>query len=125
MRLNVVKCKVMHVGFKNLRTKYFMTDTINGTRHEFAKTRDPSDLKSHAQVDDAVNKANIMLGTLRTFTFRGVGMWKKLYITATFGICSVRLESIFQRRYKEAGERSAACDESCSFYERQIIHGKA
>ncbi len=81
-----------------------------------------SDLKSHGQVDHTVNKANSML---RTFTFRGVGMWKKLYTTATFGICSVRLESIFQRRYKEAGERWAACDQSCSFYQRQIIHGKA
>ena len=83
MKLNFDKCKVMHVGKKNPRTMYFMTDTANGQVHELAKTDcerglgvyASSDLKSSEQVDQAVSKANSMFGMLkRTFRFRGVRM---------------------------------------------------
>ena len=39
-------------------------------------------MKSREQANQAVSKANSMLGVLkRTLTYRGVGMWKKLYNT--------------------------------------------
>jgi hypothetical protein len=90
MKLNVGKCKVMHIGFKNPRSMYYMKDIVSGQVHALEKTdleRDlgvyiSSDLKSHGQVNQAVSKANSMLGALkRTFTSRGVEMWKRLYTT--------------------------------------------
>ncbi len=62
MRLNVEKFKVMHVRFKNPKTKYLMTDSTSGNQHELAETkleRDlgvyvSSDLNSHGQVNQAV-----------------------------------------------------------------------
>jgi Reverse transcriptase (RNA-dependent DNA polymerase) len=91
MRLNFDKCKVMHIGNGNPRAEYYMTDSLNGgARHTLATTeleRDlgvyvSSDLKSHGQVNQAVNKANSMLGLLkRTFASRDVGIWTRLYTT--------------------------------------------
>ena len=90
MRLNVEKCKVLHVGRNNPRTPYFMMDSSSETRRELAKTdleRDlgvyvSHDLKHRGQVAQAANKADRMLGILkRTFTHRGIDLWKKLYIT--------------------------------------------
>jgi len=90
MKLNIDKCKVMHIGFRNPRTLYYMKDVASGQVHALQKTdveRDLgvyvcSDLKSRGQVNHAVSKANSMLGMLRrTFTYRGVGMWKRLYTT--------------------------------------------
>jgi hypothetical protein len=90
MKLNVGKCKVMHIGFKNPRVNYQMKDVVSGESRALEKTdleRDlgvyiSSDLKSRGQVNQAVSKANSMLGALkRTFTYRGVGMWKRLYTT--------------------------------------------
>ncbi len=89
MVLNISKCKVMHIGFKNPRTLYYMKDS-NGQTHALEKTdleRDlgvyiSSNLKSRGQVNQAVSKADSVLGVLkRTFMFRGADMWKRLYIT--------------------------------------------
>ena len=90
MKFNIDKCKVMHIGHKNPKFMYYMKDTDSGQAHALMKTdleRDlgvyiASDMKSRGQVNQAVSKANSMLGVLkRTFTYRGVGMWKKLYTT--------------------------------------------
>ncbi len=90
MKLNVGKCKVMHIGHKNPKVMYFMKDVSSGQPHALEKTdleRDlgvyiASDLKSHGQVNQVVSKANSMLGMLkRTFTYRGADMWKRLYTT--------------------------------------------
>ena len=41
-----------------------------------------SDLKNGGQAEHAAKKANSMLGMLkRTFRFRGVDMWRRLYTT--------------------------------------------
>jgi hypothetical protein len=90
MKLNIKKCKVMHVGFNNPRVLYYMRDISSGQSVALETTeleKDlgvyvSSDLKCRDQVNQAVNKANSMLGILkRTFTHRGVELWKRLYTT--------------------------------------------
>jgi hypothetical protein len=90
MKLNVAKCKVMHVGKKNPRAEYAMKDSVSGIWHKLAKTdveRDlgvtvASNLKSKEQVNQASNKADSVLGMLkRTFVCREIRIWKKLYTT--------------------------------------------
>ena len=88
MKLNIDKCKVMHIGYKNPKIMYYMKDTASGQAHALMKTdleRDlgvyiASDMKSRGQVNQAVSKANSVLGVLkRTFSYRGVGMWISFY----------------------------------------------
>jgi ribonucleases P/MRP protein subunit RPP40 len=90
MRLNVAKCKVMHIGKDNPKASYHMRDSLSGKLHVLEETeleRDlgvyvSHDLKSKGQVDQATNKANSVLGMLkRTFVSRDVDIWKKLYTT--------------------------------------------
>jgi len=90
MKLNVEKCRVMHIGRKNPRIKYYMKDSTNGRSHELGETdleRDlgvymSSNLKCRGQVNHAVRKANSVLGTLkRTFMSRNMTIWSKLYKT--------------------------------------------
>jgi ribonucleases P/MRP protein subunit RPP40 len=90
MRLNIEKCKVMHIGKGNPRKMYYMRDPDSGIVHELATTekeRDlgvivSSNLKSRNQIDHVVSKANSLLGRLKkTFMHRGVGLWRRLYIT--------------------------------------------
>jgi hypothetical protein len=62
MKLNVGKCKVMHIGHKNPKFMYFMKEVGSGQLHALEKTdleRDlgvykASDLKSHGQVNQVV-----------------------------------------------------------------------
>ncbi len=79
---------IMYIGFNNPRIMYYMKVVVSDQAHALEKTdleRDlgvhiSSDLKSRGQVNQAVSKANSMLCALkRTFTCRGVEMWKRLY----------------------------------------------
>ncbi len=38
MKLNIKKCKVVHVGFKNPRIMYYMKDVTIGQSHALGKT---------------------------------------------------------------------------------------
>lgn len=88
MRLNVNKCKVMHLGNSNLRFSYDMEDIISGTREMIQVTDREKDqgvmicssLDWGEQVRSAAAKANKVLGLLRnTFNSRDLVLWKKLY----------------------------------------------
>ena len=89
MRLNINKCKIMHVGKKN-NYNYTMNSYESNEPVILQKTeleRDlgiliSNDLKFTAQSNKAAATANRTLGLLKkTFRFRGVEMWKKLYTT--------------------------------------------
>ena len=80
----------MHIGHKEPEILYYMKESDNGQARALMKSDLESDLgvyiasdmNSRWQVNQATSKANSMLDVLkRTFTYRGVGMWKKLYTT--------------------------------------------
>ena len=88
MKLNIEKCKVMHIGKKNKQNNYTMKSYVNSEPISIKKTHVERDLgilisnnlKSTAQANQAASNANKKLGMLkRTFRFRGAEMWKKLY----------------------------------------------
>ena len=80
----------MHIGKKNPRTPYFMSDIQSGKKYELTKTDVERDLgvyithnlKNKEQVSRAAGKANSKLGMLtRTFVSRDAKLWKNLYTT--------------------------------------------
>ena len=88
MRLNVDKCKVMHIGRSNPKENYSMTDT-SGNVLSIEKTRlerdlgvnVSDDLKWSGHVNRTVAKANRILDMLkRTFESRDPELWKDLYV---------------------------------------------
>ena len=90
MRLNLDKCKVMHLGKNNPRTNYTMKSYDSEELIQIEKTESERDLgiqisanlKYNAQVSKAASKANSMLGMLkRTFVTRNKDIWKRLYTT--------------------------------------------
>ena len=91
MRLNVSKCKVMHLGKRNSQHNYLMSSNYGGKLSILIeKTKEEKDLgvlisnnlKFTGQANKAASEANKKLGILKkTFRFRGTGLWKKLYTT--------------------------------------------
>ena len=90
MRLNLDKCKVMHLGKKNPKINYTMKNYINDSLTIIKKTESERDLgiqvssnlKYNDQISIATSKANKILGILkRTFITRDEIIWKKLYTT--------------------------------------------
>ena len=90
MKLNIDKCKVMHIGPKNPGSNYTMTDKTTNEKHTLETTtveRDlgvliSADLKIKSQVDKATSQGNRMLGLAkRTFVSRDTNLWLKLYKT--------------------------------------------
>ena len=90
MKLNIDKCKIMHIGKKNNRNNYTMKSYIKNERTQLIKSQVEKDLgvlisydiKSSAQANQAASNANKKLGMLkRTFRSRGADTWKKLYTT--------------------------------------------
>jgi gas vesicle protein len=90
MRLNLDKCKVMHLGKRNPKINYTMKNYNNDLSTIIEKTESERDLgiqvssnlKYNDQISIATSKANKMLGTLkRTFITRDKIIWKKLYTT--------------------------------------------
>ena len=90
MRLNIEKCKIMHIGKKNNSHNYTLSNYNNNERISLVKTDLESDLgiliskdlKFEAQVNKAASKANMSLGMLKsTFKSRVAIMWKKIYTT--------------------------------------------
>jgi hypothetical protein len=90
MRLNLSKCKIMHIGRGNPSAHYTLMDLDNGKTSTIKSTESEldlgvlirSDLKASDQVDKAAAKANQMLNLLRkTFLSRDADLWKKLYTT--------------------------------------------
>jgi hypothetical protein len=88
MQLNAEKCKIMHLGKKNISSTYTMLDSSAGRLHTLAPTtceKDlgifiTSDLKTAKQASYAASKANSVLGQLKkTFVSRDLIIWKKLY----------------------------------------------
>jgi hypothetical protein len=88
MKLNIDKCKVMHIGKRNRKVTYTMGDHDSDNSSILQSTdceRDlgvliSSDLKPSNQVNKAASKANSILGMLkRTFTNRDKETWSKLY----------------------------------------------
>jgi hypothetical protein len=84
MQLNLDKCKVMHVGYKNPAFNYTMAQhTLTTTEAE----RDlgvtiTSDIKWHVHANNITSKANSILGWMRSaFMCRDENLWKKLYTT--------------------------------------------
>ena len=86
MRLNIEKCKIMHIGKKNNSHNYTLSNYNNNERISLVKTDIgiliSKDLKFEAQVNKAASKANMSLGMLKsTFKSRDAIMWKKIYTT--------------------------------------------
>ena len=88
IKLNVEKCKIMHLGKRNPLKKYFILD--KGERIEVGTTKFEKDLgivwSSDAswteQCNRAASKANSVLGMLKkTFVTRNSATWRKLYTT--------------------------------------------
>ena len=88
MRLNISKCKIMHVGIKPRKLTTQCKITIRTIGHKFGKTESEKDLgvlisddlKPRNQVNYSASKANSILGLLkRTLTTRDSHTWKKLY----------------------------------------------
>ena len=91
MKLNIGKCKVMHLGKNNTNVPYTLPNHDNtSSKHTLEVTKSERDLG--IQIDDkitfedqtniAVGKANNMIGMLkRTFTSRDMNIWSKLYKT--------------------------------------------
>jgi hypothetical protein len=87
MRLNILKCKVLHYGKNNLKRTYYMTDS-GGERFELEAVdseRDlgviiSSDLSWSTHINSIAGRANKILGMLkRTFISRDSELWKYLY----------------------------------------------
>ncbi|XP_065672076.1 uncharacterized protein LOC136089905 [Hydra vulgaris] len=90
MKLNLEKCKVMHMGNNNPRSNYSLQDTTNYLNYDLEKSDVEKDLgifvssnaKYFNQVIHASNKANRMLNMLKkTFISRDLMLWTKLYKT--------------------------------------------
>lgn len=90
MKLNVGKCKTMHIGKKNPKREYAMRSPDNDEHHILEETKVERDLgvyiqanlKWDVQCNKAAAKANSMLGILKhTFVSREVSLWRKLYTT--------------------------------------------
>jgi hypothetical protein len=90
MRLNAKKCKVMHVGKKNPRTKYFLYDSELKSEIELEASTCERDLgviisnsgKTELQVNTVVNKANRILGMgFKTFENFDRVIGKTIYTT--------------------------------------------
>ena len=88
MRLNINKCKIIHVVKRNKKYEYTMSSYEDNLPVPLEKTELERDLgilitsclKFSAQSNKAASYANKKLGMLkRTFRFRGAAMWKKLY----------------------------------------------
>ena len=89
MALNLEKCKKMHIGKKNPKSKYFL-DNSGSTPYELEESmleRDlgvliTNDYKVHQQVINVCGKANRIIGMLKhTFVSRDLSIWSKLYKT--------------------------------------------
>ena len=110
MRLNSNKCKVMHLGRKDIILNYTVEDVISGLRNCIETTKCEKDLgvfisedlKWSDHVRFAAAKANKVLGCLkRTFVSRDCEIWLKLYISLVrphFRLCSSGLVPIFSQR---------------------------
>jgi ribonucleases P/MRP protein subunit RPP40 len=94
MRLNLDKCKVMHLSKKNPKTAYIMRSYENNESKKIEITESQRDLgiqvssnlKYADQVSKASSKANSVLGMLkRTFVSRNKEIWKKLWYCALYG----------------------------------------
>ena len=90
MRLNLDKCKLMHIGKNNPETTYTLKNYNNEDTFPIKVTNSERDLgvqitnnlKFSEQVNIATSKAFKMLGLLKsTFSHRGQDMWKRLYTT--------------------------------------------
>ena len=90
MRLNANKCKLMHVGKKNPRAKYYLFDSESKEDIELEVSTCERDLgimisnsgKSEKQVNAAVNKANRILGMcVKTFENFDQVIGKTVYTT--------------------------------------------
>jgi hypothetical protein len=88
MRLNISKCKIMHIGKQNQKEDYTMNSYDSNEPVPLEKTEIERDLgilisnnlKFSAQSNKAASNGNKKLGMLKnTFRCRGAGMWKKLY----------------------------------------------
>ncbi|XP_065650817.1 uncharacterized protein LOC136078936 [Hydra vulgaris] len=90
IKLNLEKCKVMHMGSNNPRSNYSLQDTTNYLNYDLEKSDVEKDLgifvssnaKYFNQVIHASNKANRMLNMLKKiFISRDLMLWTKLYKT--------------------------------------------
>ena len=88
IKLNVQKCKVIHFGIKNKKTKYFLHNNLTNMHDSLMESdleKDlgiffSSNLKWKKQVTSAAAKANRILGMLkRTFTYINPMTFKTLY----------------------------------------------
>jgi ribonucleases P/MRP protein subunit RPP40 len=88
--LNLDKCKVMHIGKKNLIYSYHMRDYSTGKKIIIGKTDVERDLgvllRKDLKAVDQVNKsastsARILAMLANTFRHRRIGLWSKLYKT--------------------------------------------
>ena len=89
LKFNTSKCGVMHLGYNNPKQDYNMRDNSNEYQG-LEETKIEKDLgvhidnklTFHQHVNNAVNKANRILGIIkRTFANRSTGIMKRLYTT--------------------------------------------
>ena len=108
MRLNIAKCKVMHVDKANKQHNYTLNSYENSTPIFLEKTaleRDlgiliENNLKFSAQTNQAATNGNKELGMLkRTFRSRGEEMWKYFARHTSTRICNTSMESVLRRRH--------------------------
>lgn len=90
MRLNIQKCKVMHIGKTNKNAVYEMQDSVTSSRQRISTSeceRDlgisiTNDLKPSVQVSKASAKANRLLGLFKNcLTTRDLTTWSLVYKT--------------------------------------------
>ena len=89
MKLNVEKCKVMHIGRNNQKATYFLTTNDSNRLPIFTTLNERDlgivfspDLKFSSQAAHAASKANSVLGMLKnTFVSRDPIIWATLYRT--------------------------------------------
>ena len=87
MQFNADKCKVMHIGKKNLKHSYTMNGFAPGgtvlqptEEEKDVGVRISNTLKSSAQCQAAAKKANQLVGQMaRAFTYRDKFNWIRLY----------------------------------------------
>lgn len=86
MRYNVAKCTVLHIGFKNINGKYFLS--INGEDFEIIPSDVEKDLgvwmdnklKFDTHISKITSRANQILGLVsRTFVYKDLHTMKRLY----------------------------------------------